>query len=334
MPRIFRGIKLHDILAGRYPLKIVILDGHGLNPGDLSWDRLKKYGTVTCYERTSGEEQTIQRIGNAQIVILNKTPITAAILEACPSVQLICVLATGYNVVDCAAAAKRGIPVCNVPGYGTNAVAQFTFALLLELSNRVGLHSDSVHAGDWSRCSDFCYWKTPQMELYGKTIGIIGYGSIGQAVGKIAEALGMRVLAYSRTKHPGIRYVELEHLLRESDVVSLHCPLFPETTHLINKQAIQQMKDGAILLNTARGPLIDESAVADALRSGKLRGAAVDVVDCEPIPPNSPLLNAPNCIITPHIAWAPLEARQRIMSITESNIRAFLDGAPENTVNL
>ena len=314
-------------------MKIVILDGHALNPGDLSWDWLKEFGSYTFYERTAGEALTIRRIGDADIILLNKTPITESVLAACPNLKLICVLATGYNVVDCAAAAKRGISVCNVPGYGTNAVAQFTFALLLELCNRVGLHSDSVHSGEWSACPDFCYWKTPQMELFGKTLGIIGYGTIGKAVGKIAEAFGMRVLKYSRTHYDGIDYVDLETLLKESDVVTLHAPLFPETRHIINRDTVALMKDGAILLNTARGPLIDEAAVAEALKTGKLRGAAMDVVDSEPIPAASPLLTAPNCIITPHMAWAPLEARQRILDITADSIRAFLRGEPKNTVN-
>ena len=315
-------------------MKIVILDGHALNPGDLSWDIFRSFGDVSYYDRTITEEDTIKRIGDAEIILLNKTPITENVLQACPSIRLICVLATGYNVVDYQAAAKRNIPVCNVPGYGTNAVAQFTFALLLELCNAVGLHSESVHAGDWSRHPDFCYWKTPQMELFDKTIGIIGYGAIGRAVGKIAEAMGMNVLAYSRTKHKGTEYVDLETLLAKSDIITLHCPLFPETKHLINKDTLAKMKDGAILLNTARGPLLDENAVADALRSGKLRGAAVDVVDSEPIPISSPLLSAPNCIITPHMAWAPLEARQRILDITYTSIQAFLNGEKKNVVNL
>lgn len=315
-------------------MKIVIMDGHALNPGDLSWDFLKKFGTVTYYDRTIGQALTIERIGDADIILLNKTPITNSILAACSNLKLICILATGYNVVDCGAAARRGIPVCNVPGYGTDSVAQFTFALLLELCCHVGLHSQSVHAGEWTASPDFCYWKTPQMELAGKTIGIIGYGSIGRAVGKIAEALGMRVLAYSRTRRGEANYVDLHTLLAQSDVVSLHCPLFPETKHIINADALSQMKDGAILLNTARGPLIDETAVADALCSGKLRGAGMDVVESEPIPADSPLLSAPNCIITPHMAWAPIEARQRILDITAENIRGFLAGRPTNVVNI
>lgn len=314
-------------------MKITILDGHALNPGDLSWDQIRQFGELTYYDRTENEELTIQRIGESEIVLLNKVPITRTVLEHCPNIKLICVLATGYNVVDCQAAAERGIPVCNVPGYGTDAVAQFTFALLLELCHRVGLHSDSVHNGEWSACPDFCYWKTPQMELAGKTMGIIGYGAIGQAVGKIATALGMNILAYSRTQRPGHSYVDLDTLLAESDVISLHCPLFPENTGLINQETIAKMKDGAILLNTARGGLINEQAVSDALCSGKLRGFAGDVVTTEPIPANSPLLGAPNCILTPHMAWAPIESRQRILDATEENIRAFLSNKPTNVVN-
>ena len=315
-------------------MKIVILDGKGINPGDLSWECFDKFGTVEVYDKTPTDAQTIERLQGATVAVTNKTPIDGAILGACPEVKLICVLATGYNAVDCDAAAKRNIPVCNVPGYGTNAVAQFTFSLLLELCNQVGLHSNSVHAGDWSSCPDFCYWKTPQMELFGKTLGIIGYGSIGRAVGKIAEAFGMKVLAYSRTHHPGTEYVDLDTLLQKSDVITLHCPLFPETKGLINAQTIAKMKDGAILLNTSRGPLLDEFAVAEALKNGKLRGAAMDVVSSEPIPADSPLLTAPNCIITPHMAWAPLEARQRIMDIATASIRAFLSGDKKNVVNM
>jgi glycerate dehydrogenase len=314
-------------------MKITILDGHALNPGDLSWNQIKQFGELTYYDRTENEELTIQRIGDSEIVLLNKVPITRTVLEHCPNIKLICVLATGYNVVDCQAAAERGIPVCNVPGYGTDAVAQFTFALLLELCHRVGLHSDSVHNGEWSACPDFCYWKTPQMELAGKTMGIIGYGAIGQAVGKIATALGMNILAYSRTQRPGHSYVDLDTLLAESDVISLHCPLFPENTGLINQETIAKMKDGAILLNTARGGLINEQAVSDALCSGKLRGFAGDVVTTEPIPASSPLLGVPNCILTPHMAWAPIESRQRILDATEENIRAFLSNKPTNVVN-
>ena len=315
-------------------MKITILDGHALNPGDLSWDCIKEFGTVSYYDRTEGEALTVERIGDSDIILLNKVPITEQVLAECPNLKLICVLATGYNVIDCQAAAARGIPVCNVPGYGTDAVAQFTFALLLELCHQVGLHSNSVHAGDWSTSPDFCYWKTPQMELAGKTMGIIGYGAIGQAVANIARAFGMNILAYSRTHRPEHTYVDLDTLLANSDIVSLHCPLFPENTGMINSETIAKMKDGAILLNTARGALIDEAAVAQALKTGKLRGMAADVVCSEPIPATSHLLTAPNCILTPHMAWAPIESRQRILDATVESIRAFLNGKPQNVVNM
>ena len=315
-------------------MEIVILDGHALNPGDLSWQCFEQFGSVRYYDRTDGEKETVKRIGTADIVILNKVPITRSVLEACPSIKLICILATGYNVVDCQAAKEHGIPVCNVPGYGTDSVAQFTFALLLELCHHASLHSESVHNGDWTSCPDFCYWKTPQMELAGKTMGIIGYGAIGQAVGKIAKAFGMNVLAYNRTRREGSEYVSLEELFVQSDIISLHCPLFPENKGMINAETIAKMKDGVILLNTARGGLLDEQAVADALRSGKIRCAAVDVASEEPISAGNPLLSAPNCTITPHIAWAPLEARQRILDITVGSIQAYLDGKTVNVVNL
>lgn len=314
-------------------MKIVILDGHALNPGDLSWDCFRQFGEVIYYDRTSGEAETISRIGDADIILLNKTPITAQIMDACPDLKLICILATGYNVVDCDAAARHNIYVCNVPGYSTNSVAQFTFSLLLAICNRTELHSNSVHNGEWTACPDFCYWKTPQMELYGKTLGIIGFGAIGKAVARIAEAFGIRVLAYSRTHYTEYEYVSLETLLRESDVVSLHCPLTPETTGIINASTISMMKDGAILLNVARGPLLNEVDVADALCSGKLSAAAMDVASHEPINADSPLLSAPNCLITPHIAWAPLAARQRVLDTTVSSIQGFLSGNPVNVVN-
>ncbi len=318
-------------------MKIVVLDGYALNPGDLSWDWLSAFGDVTVYDRTPAD-LIQQRIGDASIILLNKTPITEETLAACPSVKLICVLATGYNVVDCEAAKKRGIPVCNVPSYGTDAVAQFTFALLLEICHRVGLHSESVHKGDWCRSADFCYWLTPQMELAGKTIGIIGFGRIGRAVGKIAKAFGMQVLAYNRSRcaegEEIGQYVDLDTLLRESDVITLHCPLTPQTERIINADSLAAMKDGAILLNTARGPLIDQQAVVDALNSGKLRGFAADVVCVEPMAADNPLMDAPNCIITPHMAWAPIESRQRIMDCTQRSIQAYLEGKPVNTVNL
>ena len=247
-------------------------------------------------------------------------------------------LATGYNVVDCEAARKRNIPVCNVPAYGTAAVAQFTFALLLELCHRVGLHSDSVHTGHWCDSIDFCYWRTPQMELAGKTMGIIGFGRIGRAVGTIAKAFGMQVIAYNRSRCPEGEaigeYVDLDTLLARADVISLHCPLTAQNRELIRKETIGKMKDGAILLNTARGGLVNEQDLLDALKQGKLRGAAVDVVSAEPMAMNNPLLNAPNCIITPHMAWAPVESRQRIMDCTVRSIESFLAGKTENAVNM
>ena len=317
-------------------MKIVVLDGHALNPGDLSWDCLRQFGEVTVYDRTP-EDMVVNRIGDADIILLNKVVITADILDRCPSIKLICVLATGYNVVDCNAAQQRGIPVCNVPAYGTDAVAQFTFALLLEICHQVGHHDRAVHAGRWAESPDFCFWDTPQMELAGKTIGIIGFGRIGRAVGRLARAFGMKVLAYNRSRCPeGAaigEYVTLEELLQRSDVVSLHCPLTAENRHMINKDTIRMMKDGAILLNTARGPLVDEQALCDALSDGKLRFAAADVAAVEPIPTDSPLLRAPNCILTPHMAWAPVESRQRILDCTVASIRAFMAGSPRNTVN-
>lgn len=318
-------------------MKIVILDGHAVNPGDLSWDFLNKYGEVTVYERTQLDE-VAQRIGDAEIVLTNKSPITEDILNTCPNIKLVCVLATGYNVVDCEATKKRGIPVCNVPDYGTAAVAQFTFALLLDLCHKVAHHAQTVRDGKWCESPDFCYWETPQMELAGKTLGIIGFGRIGRAVGRIANAFGMNVIAYNRSQCEEGKsigsYVNLDELLKSSDIISLHCPLTAENTGMINAQNIAKMKDGAILINTARGPLIDESALAAALESGKLRGAACDVISAEPMAENNPLKTAPNCIVTPHMAWAPIESRKRIQECTDRSIQAFLAGSPINTVNM
>ena len=319
-------------------MKIVILDGYALNPGDLNWDPIRSLGDTIIYDQTLGEDQIIARIGDADIVVPNKTPITEAVLAACPNIRLISVTATGYNIVDCGAAKRRDIPVCNVPGYGTAAVSQFTIGLLLELCHRIGHHDEAVHAGRWASCPSFCFWDTPQMELAGKTMGIIGFGRIGRAVGQIARALGMNVIAYSRSTCPEgeaiAEYMSLDTLLARSDVISLHCPLFPETEGIINAAAIEKMKDGVILLNTSRGQLVDEVALTAALTSGKVRAAAVDVVSQEPIVPTNPLLTAPNCIITPHMAWAQGEARQRIIDITADNIQAFLDGTPRNVLNL
>lgn len=318
-------------------MKIVILDGHAVNPGDLNWNFLNKYGEVTVYERTPLEE-VASRIGDADIVLTNKSPINTAVLDACPNIKLVCVLATGYNVVDCKATAEWGIPVCNVPDYGTAAVAQFTFALLLDLCHKVAHHAQTVRDGQWCQCPDFCYWQTPQMELAGKTMGIIGFGRIGRAVGKIANAFGMKVIAYNRSQCDEGKaigtYVSLEELLTTSDIISLHCPLTGENTGMINEDALAKMKDGAILINTARGPLVDERAVTDALEAGKLRAFACDVISAEPMAESNPLKSAPNCIVTPHMAWAPIESRKRIQDCTDRSIQAFLEGKPINTVNM
>lgn len=319
-------------------MKIVILDGSALNPGDLSYDCIRQFGETTLYQRTDSEEEAIERIGDSEIVVVNKVPITERVLSACPNIKLICVQATGYNVIDCDACTKRGIPVTNVPSYGTAAVAQFTIALILELCHQIGLHNQSVHQGDWVRSSTFCYWLTPQTELAGKTIGIVGFGRIGRAVGQLAKAFGMQVLAYSRSETDAGReiaeYVDLDTLLRRSDIVPLHCPLFPATEKIINADTLAKMKDGAMLINTSRGGLIDEAALVRALDSGKLRGAAVDVVSQEPMHSDNPLLSCEKCIITPHIAWAPVESRQRLLDCVVENIRCFLAGTPQNVVNL
>ena len=319
-------------------MNIVILDGEALNPGDLSWAPLEEFGGLTVYQRCAGDsEEVIRRIGDAGIVMTNKTVVGREVFERCPGMKLLCVLATGYNVVDIQAAKDHGVTVCNVPAYGTEMVAQFAIGLLLELCHHVELHNASVHAGEWERCPNFCYWKTPIMELAGKTMGIIGFGRIGRAVGRIAKAMGMKVLATgSRPCDEGLtigEYVDLDTVLRESDVISLHCPLFPQTERMINRDTLAKMKDGAILINNSRGGLIDEQAVTDALNSGRLRAAAVDVVTVEPILGTNPLLTAKNCVITPHMSWAATECRQRIVEITAGNIRAFLAGAPRNVVN-
>lgn len=319
-------------------MKIVILDGSALNPGDLSYDCIRQFGEMILYQRTDSEEEAIQRIADSEIVVVNKVPLTENVLSACPNIKLICVQATGYNVVDCEACAKRGIPVTNVPSYGTAAVAQFTIALILELCHQIGLHNQSVHRGDWVKSSTFCYWLTPQTELAGKTIGIVDFGRIGRAVGQLAKAFGMQVLAYSRSETGAGgeigEYVDLDTLLRRSDIVSLHCPLFPATEKIINADTLSKMKDGAMLINTSRGGLVDEAALAQALNSGKLRGAAVDVVSQEPMQADNPLLNCEKCIITPHIAWAPVESRKRLLDCVVENIRCFLAGTPQNVVNL
>lgn len=317
-------------------MKIVILDGYTENPGDLSWEGFAALGELTVYERTAAAD-IVPRIGDAEIVYTNKTPITAETLAVCPNLRYIGLLATGYNVVDVAAAKARGVAVTNIPTYGTAAVAQFAIAMLLEICHHVAHHSDAVHAGRWTANPDWCFWDYPLIELDGKTMGIIGFGRIGQATGRIARALGMRVLAYdSRPSDAGraiAEYVPLDELLAVSDVISLHCPLFPETEGIVNKANIARMKDGVILLNNSRGPLVVEQDLSDALNSGKVYAAGLDVVSTEPIRPDNPLLKAKNCFITPHISWAPRESRQRLMDIAVENLRAFLAGAPVNVVN-
>ncbi len=317
-------------------MKIVALDGYTLNPGDLSWDEFGALGELTVYDRTPADA-IIERIGDAELVVINKTPITRSTLDACPKLRYVGVLATGYNVVDLAAAKEKGVVVTNIPTYGTSAVAQMAIALLLELCHHVGHHSEAVHDGRWSSNIEWCFWDYPLVELAGKTMGIIGFGRIGQNTAVIAQALGMKVLAFDEFKNPALEsatcaYASLDELLATSDVISLHCPLFPSTTGIINKDTIAKMKDGVFLINTSRGPLVVERDLRDALDSGKVAGAAVDVVSSEPIKEDNPLLGAKNCIITPHIAWAPRESRQRLMDIAVDNLAAFLTGAPKNTV--
>ncbi|WP_159566036.1 D-2-hydroxyacid dehydrogenase [Budvicia diplopodorum] len=318
-------------------MKIVILDGETLNPGDISWHAFNKFGDVTIYDRTP-DKLTIQRIGDAEIVFTNKTRITPKVLDNCPSIKFIGVLATGYNVVDIKAAQEKSVTVCNIPNYGTMAVAQYTTALLLELCHHIGEHSSDVRSGGWCNRPDFCYWHSPLIELMGKKLGLIGYGRIGSAFANIAQALGMKVLAYtpsgkSTEAHAKVKFVSLDKLLAESDVISLHCPLTIDNAGLINRHTIAKMKDGVMLLNTARGGLVVENELAEALNNGKVSGAALDVLAAEPPPANNPLLNARNCIITPHIAWAPTEARIRLMNIAVENLEKFLSGNPQNVVS-
>jgi len=316
--------------------KIVVLDGFTMNPGDLTWAGFEKLGEVVVYDRTPNAE-IVQRIGDASVVITNKTPIDAKVIQACPSIRYIGVLATGYNVVDVKYATQKNIVVTNIPTYGTTAVAQFTFALLLELCHHVGSHANAVKAGRWAASSDFCFWDYPLIELAGKTMGIIGMGRIGYATAVIAQALGMKVLAYDAFKNTSwesatLRYVEFESLLAESDVISLHCPLTEETKGIVNSSSIAKMKNGVLIINTSRGPLIVEDDLAQALSSGKVAGAAVDVLAVEPPSKDNVLVSAPNCLVTPHIAWAPKESRTRLMDIAIENLAAFLGGGPNMNV--
>ncbi len=320
-------------------MKIVVLDGYTENPGDLSWKDMEELGDLTVYDRTpvDDREEIIRRIGNAEVVYTNKTPIDREVFDRCPSIKFIGVLATGYNVIDVDYAREKGVPVANIPTYGTDAVGQFAIAMLLEICHHIGAHDQAVKNGKWENNKDWCFWDYPLIELAGKTMGIIGFGRIGQKTGSIAKALGMNILAYdeypSESGKAIADYVELDELLARSDVIALHCPLFPSTEGIINKNTIEKMKDGVIILNNSRGPLIVEQDLADALNSGKVYAAGVDVVSTEPIKGDNPLLKAKNCLITPHISWAPKEARQRIMDMSVENLRAFLNGELRNVVN-
>ncbi len=317
-------------------MNIVVLDGYTLNPGDLDWNGLKGLGACVIHDRTP-PELIEERARDAEVLLTNKAVVDRKIINALPKLKYIGVLATGVNVVDAAAAKERGIPVTNVPGYSTQAVAQLTFALLLELTHHVGHHAHSVREGRWVRSPDFCYWDTPLIELHGLSFGVIGFGQIGRAAAKLADAFGMKVLIHNRSRPAelpaGFELVELDELIRRSDVISLHCPLTPENKHFINANRLAQMKPNAFLINTSRGPLLDEGAVAEALNSGRIAGAGIDVLASEPPSAENPLLTAKNCIITPHIAWATRSARSRLMDIAVDNVRAFLAGTPRHVVN-
>lgn len=318
-------------------MKVVVLDGYTVNPGDNPWDELAQLGELTLYDRTPAEHLLL-RACDADVLLVNKVPLTAQTLANLPALRFISVLATGYNVVDVAAARRRGVPVSNVPEYGTDSVAQHVFALLLELCHQAGAHHAAVMAGEWVRAPDFCFWKTPPIELAGLTMGIIGFGRIGRRVGAIAQAFGMSVIAAggSSAAPPGYQpfaWKDLQAVFSAADVVSLHCPLTDSTARFVNRQLLSRMKPSAFFINTARGQLVDEQALADALNSNQLAGAGLDVVSAEPMRPDNPLLHARNCVITPHMAWASLAARRRLMAVTVANVNAFLAGKPINVVN-
>jgi len=318
-------------------MKIVVLDGYTLNPGDLSWDALSCLGNVTVHDRTPGK-LIVERSQGADIVLTNKTPLDATILNQLPKLKYVGVLATGYNIVDTAFCKQKGIVVSNVPGYGTNAVAQFVFALMLELSLHVQKHSDGVFEGKWVNSVDFCFWHYPLIELTGKTLGIIGFGTIGQKVADIAAAFDMQVIAQSRTqtdqsRRKNFKWVSVDELLTTSDFISIHCPLTPETQNLINADSLRKMKSSAFLINTSRGPIVNDADLAWALNNNSIAGAGIDVLSKEPPPAGNPIFKAKNCIITPHIAWAAKEARARLMATVVDNLKAFIDGRPTNVVN-
>jgi glycerate dehydrogenase len=318
-------------------VQIVVLDGFTVNPGDNSWESIEKLGSATVHDRT--ELNSVAEVArDAEIVITNKCPVTAEAIKKLPKLKFIAVTATGYNIVDVAAARRRGIPVSNVPEYGTTTVAQFTWALILELCHRVGMHAESVKAGDWAKSPDFCYWRTPQVELSGKTLGVVGYGRIARRVCEIGREFGMQVVASGRPgsakpKGTDVGWLETQELFEAADVVSLHCPLNAENERMVNRELLARMRKTAFLINTSRGGLVNEQDLADALQAGQIAGAAVDVVSQEPMRDGNPLQSAPNCLITPHIAWTTLEARRRLIKTTAENVAAFLTGMPINVVN-
>ena len=318
-------------------MKIVALDGHTLNPGDNPWDPVAALGEFAVYDKTP-DELVFERAAGAQVILTNKVPLTPAVFDALPELQFVSVTATGFNVVDTAAARARDIPVSNIPVYGTDSVAQYTMALLLEMCHHVGHHDGAVHRGGWKNSGYWSFWETPLMELAGKTIGLVGFGRIGQRVGELAHAFGMEVWAYAPSPKEAPAYVpfalkSVEEIFAGADVVSLHCPQTPENTGFVNADLLATMKEGSLLINTGRGGLVDEQALLDALRAGTPRAAATDVASTEPIENGNPLLQAPNLLITPHMAWATVEARKRLMGMTADNIKAFQDGAPINVVN-
>lgn len=317
-------------------MKIVNLDGYTTNPGDLSWEGIEQYGELITYDRTA-PEQVVERAKDADILLINKTVITAEMLKQMPKLKYVGLQSTGYNVIDGKAARELGITVSNIPAYSTNAVAQLVFAFILEITNKVALHSESVHNDEWTNCPDFCYWKGSLTELDGKTLGIIGFGSIGRKVTYIALSFGMNVIVYTPhpkpNEYPEVTFCSKEELFKNSDIITCHCPLTPETTGIINDKAISMMKNRAIVINTSRGPVVDDEALANALNEGRIQAAGVDVLTTEPPKADNPLLMAKNCYITPHIAWAGFETRKRLMRILEENLKAFLDGKPQNVVN-
>lgn len=320
-------------------MKIVILDGHTITQNDLNWDMLSQFGEVTAYDRTPYEEdETVKRIGEAELVMTSKVPITASIMDRCPKMKYVGVTATGYNIVDVKAAAQRGVTVTNVPGYGTETVAEFVFALLLHMTRQVSVCADSVQKGDWCKCEDFCYLPSQQMSLFGKTMGIVGFGQIGRKTAEIARVFGMKVIVY--TRHPKkeletdeLSFAPLSEVLRQADVLSLHCPLTEDTKYMMNEEAFRQMKPTAYLINTSRGPLVEEQSLIKALKEGWIKGAALDVIEKEPMTEDCQLLGIPNCVIVPHVAWATKESREILIRIIGENIKAYLAGNPVNVVS-